>query len=177
MKKKIASIALTGTVTALICLLGVWVIPLPLPVPMTLQTFAVALAGYVLGMKRGSLSVACYIALGALGVPVFSGFRGGIGALLDFGGGFIWGFLPLCILCAFGRDKSILSSLLLGLSGLFACHSLGIAYYSFSSGTGLIPGFLAVSLPFILKDALLIALALVFWRATRKRIEKIARSQ
>lgn len=175
MKKKILSIALVGTVCALICLLGVWVIPMPLPVPMTLQTFAVALAGYVLGVKKGSICVACYIALGALGVPVFSGFRGGLGVLFDFGGGFIWGFLPLCMLCALGRNRKAFLSFLIGLAGLLLCHGAGVLYYSFSANADFLSAILAVSLPFILKDASLIALAVVFWRATKKRINKITR--
>ena len=72
-------------------------IPMPSGVPVTLQTFAVPLTGYLLGMKYGLISVAVYILLGAAGVPVFTGFRGGIGTIAGPTGGFIVGFLLMVI--------------------------------------------------------------------------------
>lgn len=68
-------------------------ISVPAAVPFTLQTFAVFLAVGLLGGKRGTIAVAVYILLGAVGVPVFSGFNGGLGALLGITGGYILGFL------------------------------------------------------------------------------------
>ena len=57
-------------------------ISIPAQVPFTLQTFGVFMAVGVLGGKRGTLAVLVYVLLGAVGVPVFAGFSGGIGALL-----------------------------------------------------------------------------------------------
>ena len=68
-------------------------ISIPTVVPFTLQTFAVFLAVAVLGGKRGTLAVIVYVLLGAVGLPVFSGFKGGIGVLLNTTGGFIIGFV------------------------------------------------------------------------------------
>ena len=68
-------------------------ISIPTVVPFTLQTFAVFLAVAVLGGKRGTLSVIVYVLLGAVGLPVFSGFKGGIGVLLNTTGGYIIGFI------------------------------------------------------------------------------------
>lgn len=68
-------------------------ITVPLTVPFTLQLFAVFLALTALGGKWGTLAVAVYIALGAVGLPVFAAFRGGVGVLLGATGGYIWGFL------------------------------------------------------------------------------------
>ena len=68
-------------------------ISIPTVVPFTLQTFAIFLAVTVLGGKRGTLSVIVYVLLGAVGLPVFSGFKGGIGALLNTTGGYIIGFI------------------------------------------------------------------------------------
>ena len=62
-------------------------------VPFTLQTFGVFMAVGVLGGKRGTLAVLVYILLGVVGVPVFAGFSGGIGVLLNTTGGYIVGFL------------------------------------------------------------------------------------
>ncbi len=67
--------------TALIAVLAQISIPLPGGVPLTLQTFAVPLAGLVLGSKRGTIATAVYVLLGAVGVPVFAGFSVGRGSL------------------------------------------------------------------------------------------------
>ena len=64
-------------------------ISIPTAVPFTLQTFAVFLALGVLGGKLGTLSVAVYLLLGAVGLPVFAGFQGGLGALLGATGGYL----------------------------------------------------------------------------------------
>lgn len=68
-------------------------ISVPTAVPFTLQTFAVFMAVGVLGGRRGTMSVALYIILGAVGVPVFAGMTGGIGILTGTTGGYIVGFL------------------------------------------------------------------------------------
>ena len=68
-------------------------ISIPAAVPFTLQTFGVFIAVGILGGKRGTLSVLVFILLGAIGVPVFAGFSGGIGVLAGTTGGYIIGFL------------------------------------------------------------------------------------
>ena len=68
-------------------------ISIPTAVPFTLQTFGVFVAVGVLGGKRGTLSILVFILLGAIGVPVFAGFSGGIGVLAGTTGGYIIGFL------------------------------------------------------------------------------------
>ena len=71
-------------------------IAIPLPgISFTMQTFAVLLTLGLLGGRWGSISILLYLLLGIVGLPVFSGFRGGAAALLDPTGGFIWGF-PVC---------------------------------------------------------------------------------
>lgn len=65
------------------------------PVPFTLQTFFVLLAGAVLGSRKGFLSMASYLVLGALGLPVFSGAGFGIAKLIGPTGGYLLAF-PIC---------------------------------------------------------------------------------
>jgi len=79
----------------LLTILGAYIyIPLPFtPVPITLQTFFVILSGAILGPHEGFLSQLGYLSLGALGLPVFSGCRGGIIHLIGPTGGYLWGFL------------------------------------------------------------------------------------
>ena len=73
-------------------------ISIPSSVPFTLQTFAIFLAVLVLGGKMGSLSVFIYLCLGAIGVPIFAGFNGGIGVLLGNTGGYILGFMFIALI-------------------------------------------------------------------------------
>ena len=70
-------------------------INIPTTVPFTLQTFAVAFAGYVAGRAKGTAAVAVYLALGCIGAPVFSGFTGGAEKFVSPTGGFLAGFLAM----------------------------------------------------------------------------------
>lgn len=68
-------------------------IPIPFsPVPMTLQVLVVMLIGIYLGPVWGFTSVMIYLAAGAVGLPVFAGFSGGLGSILGDSGGFLMGF-------------------------------------------------------------------------------------
>ena len=77
---------------AAILAVSAW-LTVPGEVPFTLQTFGVFAALGLLGGKRGTIAIALYLVLGAVGLPVFSGFRGGFGVLLGTTGGYIFGFL------------------------------------------------------------------------------------
>lgn len=84
-KNKTKQIVGIGVMTAIIAVLSQITIPLPTHVPVTLQTFAVALAGYFLGWKGGAVSALVYGLLGAIGVPVFAGWSGGFSVVFrDF---------------------------------------------------------------------------------------------
>ena len=79
-------------------------ISIPTTVPFTLQTFAVFVAAGLLGGKRGTIAVLVYILLGAVGLPVFAGFTGGVGILLGSTGGYIIGFLGSALVM-WGMEK------------------------------------------------------------------------
>lgn len=88
--RSIAFVALTVAVMAV----SAWVtVPIG-PVPVTLQMFAITFAIVLLSPKESVAAIVCYLAMGAVGIPVFSGMRGGIGVLAGPTGGFLWGFLP-----------------------------------------------------------------------------------
>ena len=63
------------------------------PITVTMQTFSLSLILILLGGKKGTVATLLYLAIGAVGLPVFSGFRGGIGHILSESGGFIFGFV------------------------------------------------------------------------------------
>ena len=144
-------------------------ISIPATVPFTLQTFGVFLAVGVLGGKRGTLSVLIYILLGAIGLPVFAGFSGGIGSILGTTGGYIIGFLFSALVmwgmeAAFGKKLWVRAlSMVLGLA---VCYAFGTAWfmlvYARSSGAvglGTVLGWCVI--PFIIPDLVKIALALL----------------
>ena len=150
--------------TVILSILSIISIPIPFGVPLTLQTFGVALCGFILGKKNGTICIAIYILLGAIGIPIFSGMSGGFSKIFGLNGGFIFGFLFLAFFSGF--KKNTFSFL-----GLFICHILGIIQFSFISKISFKEGFLIVSLPYILKDIISIILAYMFKKMLFKRIK------
>ena len=171
MKRSVAprDLARTGLFAALIVICTCISVPLPSGVPFTLQTFAVALGGFLLGPAYGALAVLVYLLLGAAGLPVFSGFTGGIGRFFGPSGGFLWGFPLLAAGCGLLRGRPFFLRLLPGLFGLLLCHLLGAGWYAHSAELGFPAAALAASLPFLPKDIFSLALALLFARTLEKR--------
>ena len=89
----------------LLILLAQISIPLPGGVPITLQTFGVALVGYLYGARASFQILLAYLLLGVCGLPVFSGLSGGLTHLIGPTGGFLWGFFPLAGLCCAEKEK------------------------------------------------------------------------
>lgn len=159
-KSRSQKIVMTGMCAALLAVLSQISIPLPTGVPVTLQTFAVALCGYILGPGLGALSVLVYLAIGAVGLPVFAGFSGGFGAFMGMAGGFLWGFLAMAFLCGLGaRQGSRLIAIALGVAGLAACHVCGVAQFALLTSSTPLQAAIAVSLPYLVKDVLSVVLA------------------
>lgn len=134
-----------------------WIaVPVP-PVSFTLQTFAVFLALGLLGGKWGMRSVGLYLLLGVVGLPVFTGFRGGLSALIGPTGGFLWGFLgaALCyrLLARFGKLPAMIL-------GQLVCYLCGCVWFTvYSPGTGFAAAVLTCVVPYLLPDAVKISLA------------------
>ena len=91
-RKLIYDMALIAISAALITVCSWISIPIG-PVPFTLQTLAILAVMLTIGGKRGTIAVAVYLALGAVGVPVFAGFKGGIASFAGPTGGFLVGFV------------------------------------------------------------------------------------
>lgn len=92
MEIKTLDIVYCGVFATITAILSQVSIPMPAGVPLTLQTFAISLAGIILGSKRGFVSILVYVLIGTIGLPVFSGFSGGIGTIVGPTGGFILSF-------------------------------------------------------------------------------------
>ena len=144
-------------------------ISIPTTVPFTLQTFAVFFVLLLLGGERGTLAVLVYVLLGAVGVPVFSGFSGGIGVLLGNTGGYILGFLFVGLIYMLFMKifkKNIYIKIAALVLGLLVCYVFGTAWfmYVYMQNTGEI-GLIAVLnlcvFPFIIPDLVKMAIAVV----------------
>jgi biotin transport system substrate-specific component len=161
--------------TLLVAVLAQVKIALPFtPVPLTGQTFAVLLVGAALGAKRGAASMALYIALGALGLPVFAGGAAGLaylsGATLGYLAGFVMAAYVIGRLAEHGWERSIRTSLLPFLVGTIIIYVCGIAWLTVILGS-FSKALAAGLLPFLIGDALkLVAAALALpaaWRVVR----------
>ena len=132
-------------------------IAIPLPgVSFTLQTFAVLLTLGVLGGKWGSVSILLYLLLGMVGLPVFTGFRGGAGALLDATGGFLWGFLACGLVYWLTEKLGRLPAMVLG---LLVCYFCGSWWFSIYANTDLVSAALVCVVPWLIGDGIKLALA------------------
>ncbi len=144
-------------------------ISIPTAIPFTLQTFAVFLVTGLLGLKRGTLAVVIYLLLGAVGLPVFAGFKGGPAALIGITGGYLLGFIFSALAVGlitkfFGRRIPVL--VISMIIGLVLCYAFGSVWFMvlYIRSTGPITmGAVLMScvVPYLLPDAVKIALAVL----------------
>ena len=128
----------------------------------TLQTFAVFLTLGLLGGKWGTVSILCYLLLGAVGVPVFSAFRGGIGQLLGPTGGYLWGFL--CTGLCYGAVEKF-GSIPAMIAGLLVCYACGTWWYTILTSLPAEAALVQTVVPYVIPDAGKLYLA---WFLTKK---------
>ncbi len=175
-KKKMTTyqLAVTALMAALLCVLGPVSIPIG-EVSMTLQNFVIYLSVILLGWKLGTVSVLIYLLLGAMGLPVFSGWIGGLAKLAGPTGGYLVGFIPMAIVAGLFFEKShgraVLS--LCGMAlGLIICYALGTAWFCVQMDCTLGYALTVCVLPFLLFDACKIAVAWLLGKLLRGRLQK-----
>lgn len=153
-------------------------IPMPSGVPVTIQVMGIALIGTVLGWKKGCLAVIIYILVGAAGLPVFSGMRGGLQCLTGTAGGYIFAW-PVMAVCSglnlFPQNKKVnlAMSVLLALIGLMVVESAGGYQWAMLAGDMTWKDTMAYSLvAFIPKDMVITVLGVILGREIRKILLK-----
>ena len=151
-----------GIMAALCCILGPFSLPIG-PVPISLTTMAVFLSVYALGMRDGTAAVGVYILLGAFGLPVFSGFSGGIAKLLGPTGGYIVGFLFMAAIAGWFIDRFPVKRWYLHLLGMLlgeaVLYVFGTAWFMGLMKMGLAESLSLCVIPFIPLDLIKIGLA------------------
>ena len=160
------NLTLCAICAAITCVLAPLSIPLAGGVPVSLATFAIMLAGVLLGGSMGALSQLIYVLLGAVGLPVFAGWTGGPGKLLGMTGGFIVGYIPLAWLTGliykkFGgtakKPVKILFMILGMIVGNLALYTLGTAWFMALTGMTLEGSLAACVIPFLPGDVVKMA--------------------
>lgn len=139
-------------------------ISIPIPgtaVPINLGTFGVIMTGYILGKKNGVISVLIFLLLGAIGLPVFHGFTGGLGILTGPTGGFLIGYIALAFCSGMSNDLNAKSSInkqvsyiLCVLLGEIILYSAGVMYFMTLTKASLATALLACVLPFLIGDGI-----------------------
>lgn len=139
---------------------------------MTLSVFALFLVASLAPMRIALTATAVYLAVGALGLPVFSAFTGGAFAFVSPSGGFLWGYLPAVFLVSFfcRKGKGDLPFALLGMMlGLLVLYVFGLLGFCLISGAGLLEGLLTAVFPFVLLDFAKIFAVVSLFCGFRKR--------
>lgn len=173
-KQKIATrtIALIALMTAVTCVLAPLSLPIG-PVPISLTNLAIYFSLYILGMKKGTISYVVYLAIGLVGVPVFSGFTGGPGKLIGPTGGYLIGFVPMAIIAGILIDKfngKFVQSMVGMVLGTVVCYALGTVWLAYQGQMNFMAALWAGVIPFIPGDLIKMVLAGFFGPRIRKAI-------
>ncbi|MBT9779401.1 biotin transporter BioY [Clostridium sp. MCC353] len=160
-------IVLVGMFAAILTVISQISIPMPSGMPITIQVFGVALVGVVLGWKLGVLATLVYIFIGAIGLPVFSSFRGGLDVLTGITGGYIIAWPILSGLCGIrlnhlSKLNHLILTIILSMIGLAAVEIIGGLQWSFLSGNMSISAVFTYSMVAFIPKDILITIAAVF---------------
>lgn len=164
-KTKTKQMVLIALMTAVTCVLGPLSIPLPFsPVPISLTNFAIFLAIFVLGMKNGTISFIIYLLLGAVGVPVFSSFRGGLQVLAGPTGGYLIGFIFLALIMGFALDhfdRKLVPTIIGMIIGMAVCYAFGTVWLAKLLSLSFKEGLMMGVIPYLPGDAAKIIIAAI----------------
>ena len=173
-KFSITQIAVIGVMTAVICILAPFSLPIG-PVPISFTNLAIYIALYVLGMRRGTISYLIYLLIGLVGVPVFSGFTGGPQKLFGPTGGYLIGFIPMAVIAGIVIDKCMKKwyfCLLAMIAGTWVCYLFGTAWLAFQANMTFKAALAAGVIPFIIEDLIKMVLALLIGPQIQKQLVK-----
>ena len=174
MEKKISiyKIALIGVMTAIICIIGPFSIPIGL-VPISLTNLIILITVIILGWKMGTISCLIYLLIGYVGMPVFSGFRGGPERLFGPTGGYLIGFVFLAIISGIFIDKfrgKIYMYVIGMLLGTVVLYAFGTVWFAYQQNLSFHAAAVICVIPFIPLDIVKIACAVIIGPIIRKQL-------
>ena len=165
-------LTLIGVMAAVTCILG----PLSLPigvVPISLTNLVIYFAIYALGGKRGTLSYIVYLFIGLVGIPVFSGFSGGLPKLFGPTGGYLIGFVFMAFISGIFIDKfsnKIYMCFLGMVLGTIVTYIFGTSWLSYEAHMPFYKALTVGVLPFIPGDIVKITIASLIGPQIKKRL-------
>lgn len=170
----VKQLALTGLMTAVLCILGPIALNIPIsPVPISLGFLGIYFICSVLGTKLGTLSVIVYILLGLAGLPVFTNFTGGPGKLFGPTGGYIIGYIFMALICGFFVDKSggRLLLILVGMVlGSVVGYLFGTLWLAYQQSIGFVQALFLGVVPYLPFDAAKLIVGAVIGSKLRSRL-------
>ena len=173
-RNKVYPLAMIAVMAAVMAVVSPFTLPIG-PVPITLANLVVYLSVYILGWKKSCIATLVYILLGAVGMPVFSGFAGGLGKLVGPTGGYIIGYLPQAMITGlfiakFPRNRwmQLLGMVVAGI----ALYAFGTAWFCFLTGKGLVAALGLCVIPFLPGDFAKAVIAMVVGPMIRDRLDK-----
>ena len=174
MEKKLTTyqMAVTALMAAVMCVLGPLTVPIG-AVLISLANFVICLTAWLLGPKFGTLSVAVYLCIGLIGVPVFSGYGAGLAKIAGPTGGYLVGYLLLALIGGLFIEKSNGNPVVSGIGlvlGDAACYVLGTAWFVFQMQCELGYALSVCVYPFIALDLAKIVVSCVVGALLRKRL-------
>lgn len=177
-KLKVIDLAYIGVSAAILAVCS-WIC-IPFTVPVSLQTMGVCLVAGLLGMKRGTIATLTFILLGAVGIPVFSEFTGGLGIILGNTGGYIVGFIFTSLIVGYVSDKfsgRLFPLVISMIAGILVCYAFGTAWFAIVyAKSNELASLLTILgwcvFPFLLPDAIKIAVAAILTNRLRRYIKK-----
>ena len=172
---KIQDLTLIALMAALTCILGPMSITLPFtPVPISFTNLVIYFAVMVIGMKRGTISYLVYLLIGAVGLPVFSGFSGGLAKLAGPTGGYLVGFIFLALISFFIEkwEKKLYMHFIGMVLGTAVTYAFGTIWLCAQMHLTFVQGLYAGVIPYLPGDAAKIVIAIIVGSAVKKAVVK-----
>lgn len=171
-----AQMTMTALMTAITCILAPMALPIPIsPVPISLTNLVIFFMAYILGMKLSVASYVLYLLLGTVGLPVFSGFTGGVGKLLGPTGGYLIGFIFLAAIAGFFVEKfpaKIYMHVVGMIIGMAICYIFGTAWLAGQLGMSFVAALGIGVIPYLPGDTAKIIIAIIAGPQIRKAVSR-----
>lgn len=174
MSNKIRQMTLCALMAALMCILGPLSIPIG-PIPISLTGLVVYLTIYILGTREAFVSYVVYLLLGAVGLPVFSGFSGGIAKLAGPTGGYLVGYIFTIFICGLIVEKTerkLISTFLGMMLGTVVAYLFGTVWFVIQADATVGYALTVCVLPFIPFDLGKMGIAIGLGKAVRAALFK-----
>lgn len=171
MKNSTKRLTVIGLCSAMLCIIAPFTIPLPVsPVPVSLAPLMIFISAYILSTSGCTLCVLVYLLIGAVGLPVFSGFTGGIGIIAGPTGGFLIGYLATAFVSSFFLHKSSKSCIQIAgmVLGLGCSYLTGTVWFSLQQNVNFMTAATLCVVPYIAGDVLKIAAAFILGKKLQK---------